>query len=350
MVVQPQNFIMRILALLLVLSCCSYALPAQADQVAIGQGEDGVKLLVNGKALMVNGMNWDYFPIGTNYEYILWEEPEDFIAQALADEMSLLKAMGVNTIRVYTGIPPRWIQHIYEEYGIYTMLNHAFGRYGLMLDGTWAGNTEYSDLRVVELLLQEVTELAETYQDTPGLLLYLLGNENNYGLFWGGAETEDIPTEDRASTARAQHMYQLFDQAAVAMKAIDKSHPVALCNGDLLFLDIVAKECPNVDIFGVNVYRGISFGDLFERVKNEYGKPVLLTEFGADAFNAITMEEAQREQAYYNVGNWKEIYEKLLQNFQSRRPASVSDERRQRFQSLDVYFEQRRAFGRAKKP
>jgi hypothetical protein len=45
------------------------------------------------------------------------------------------------------------------------------------------------------------------------------------------------------------------------------------------------------------------------RLKNEYDKPVLITEFGSDAFNAITMEEAQREQAIYNVANWREIYE-----------------------------------------
>ena len=40
---------------------------------------------------MINGMNWDYFPIGTNYSYSLWTQPESVIQQALDDEMSLLK-------------------------------------------------------------------------------------------------------------------------------------------------------------------------------------------------------------------------------------------------------------------
>jgi len=282
---------------------------AQVNKVVIEQNEKGFKLLSDGKALMVNGMNWDYFPVGTNYSYSLWSQSDDFIKQALDYEMSLLKNMGVNTIRVYTGIQKKWIQYIYETYGIYTMLNHSFGRYGLTLDGAWVVNTEYSDPRVRELLLKEVKELAEEYKDTPGLLLYLLGNENNYGLFWEGAETEDIPVEDRKSTMRARPLYKLFNEAAIVMKSIDSNHPVSLCNGDLLFLDIIAEECKDVDIFGINVYRGISFTDLFDRVKNEYRKPVLLTEFGSDAFNAVTMEEAQREQAIYNVANWKEIYE-----------------------------------------
>lgn len=287
----------------------SVSLSAQAAKVVLESNEKGIKLVVNGQDLMVNGMNWDYFPIGTNYSYSLWSEPDDFIKKALDDEMSLLKSMGVNAIRVYTGIQKKWIKYIYEEYGIYTMLNHSFGRYGLNVGGAWAPNTEYADPRVRELLLKEVRQLAEEYKNTPGLLLYLLGNENNYGLFWDGAETEDIPIEDQRATQRARPMYKLFNEAALAMKAIDKSYPVAICNGDLLFLDIIAQECKDVDIFGINVYRGISFTDLYDRVKKEYGKPVLLTEFGSDAFNAITNEEDQQAQAYYNLGNWREIYE-----------------------------------------
>jgi hypothetical protein len=283
-------------------------LSAQSDRVTVVTTPEGTTLKVNGKDFMINGMNWDYFPIGTNFNYSIWNQPDDIIMAALDEEMGLLKNMGVNAIRVYTGVPARWIEYIYKKHGIYTMLNHAFGRYGVTVDGAWMGNTEYADPRVRELLLRETTEMVREYRNTPGLLLFLLGNENNYGLFWEGAETEDIPIEDRKSTVRAEAMYKLFDEAAAAMKAIDQSHPVALCNGDLLFLDIIARECPNVDIFGTNMYRGVSFGDAFERVRNEYGKPILFTEFGADAFNAINNEEDQLSQAYYMVGNWEEIY------------------------------------------
>ncbi len=282
---------------------------AQADKVTIENNADGVKLIVNGNDFMINGMNWDYFPIGTNYSYSLWNQSDDIIKAALDAEMAMLKNMGVNVIRIYTGVPPKWIRYMYENYGIYTMLNHSFGRYGLTVNREWVGNTNYGDKATRELLLSEVRELAEEYQNTPGLIMYLLGNENNYGLFWEGAETEDIPIEKRKSTKRARDMYTLFNEAAVLMKGVDANHPVAMCNGDLLFLDIIAEECQDVDIFGTNVYRGVSFGDLFERVKNEYGKPVLFTEFGADAFNAVENTEDQVAQAHYMVENWKEIYE-----------------------------------------
>lgn len=257
-------------------------------------------------------MNWDYYPIGTNYTYSLWNQPENVIQGALDSEMALLKNMGVNTIRVYTGIPKKWIEYIYTNYGIYTMLNHTFGRYGLTLNGAWVSNTEYSDANTRELLLKEAKQLATDYKDTKGLLLFLLGNENNYGLFWEGAETENIPLKDRKSTKRARAMYKLFNEAALAIKTIDNSHPIALCNGDLMFLDLITKECPNVDVLGVNVYRGPSFGDLFQRVKKEYGKPVLFTEFGSDAFNTISNKEDQNAQATILKENWKEIYQNAV--------------------------------------
>ncbi len=282
---------------------------AQADKVSIVNNNEGAKLLVNGKNLMINGMNWDYFPIGTNYNYSLWSQSDDFIKAALDTEMPLLKNMGVNAVRIYTGIQPKWIKYIYEKYGIYTMINHSFGRYGLTLNGQWVANTEYSDQRVHDLLLKEVKQLVQEYQNTPGLLLYLLGNENNYGLFWRGAETEDIPIEQRKSTAGAHALYKLFNEAVLSMKSIDNSHPVAICNGDLLFLDIIARECKDIDILGVNMYRGASFGDAFQKTKEVLNKPIMFTEFGSDAYNTVTSEEDQESQAYYLTNNWKEIYQ-----------------------------------------
>lgn len=299
---------MRKIILVLIFLCFSTVIFAQADKVNIETNQSGHRLKVNGKDFMINGMNWDYFPIGTNYNYSLWKQSDDLIISALDSEMSLLKNMGVNSIRQYTGVPPKWIKYIYEKYGIYTMLNHSFGRYGLTIDGTWVPNTDYSNPRTQELLLSEVKGMVTEYKNTPGILLFLLGNENNYGLFWDGAETEDIPLEDRKSTKRAEEMYKIFNRAIVEMKAIDQTHPMAICNGDLLFLDIIAKECKDIDILGVNMYRGETFTDAFTTVKNKFDKPLLFTEFGSDSFNAIDNQEDQKSQAYYLVENWREIY------------------------------------------
>ena len=299
-----KNYLLRIILL-----SCSLSFFAQTNSVKLIDNAQGTRLSVNGNSFMINGMNWDYFPIGTNYSYSLWNQSEDVIKAALDAEMSLLKNMGVNTIRVYTGIQPKWITYIYETYGIHTMLNHSFGRYGLTINGAWVAKTDYSDATTQAVLLEEMKAVVSEYKNTPGLLMYLLGNENNYGLVWKGAETEDLPINEDDYSVAAKYLYQMFNKAAVLMKAIDGSHPVAICNGDLGFLDIVAKECKDVDIYGTNMYRGKSFGDAFKRVKNELNMPIMFTEFGADAFNAVTNEEDQKMQAHFMVENWREIYQ-----------------------------------------
>ncbi len=287
---------------------------SQASKVSVVSNEEGMKLVVNGEDFMINGMNWDYIPIGTNtVNANFWKKSDDIIKAGLDTEMSLLKNMNVNVIRQYTGVPAKWIQYIYENYGIYTMLNHSFGRYGLTLDGVWTPVTIYSEPRTQEFLIAEMEQLVKAYKDTPGLLLYLLGNENNYGLFWAGAETEDFPDEEEkkreVGEKRGRPMYKLMNEVAKKMKAMDASHPVAICNGDVLFIDIIAEECKDIDIYGVNSYRGASFTDMFKVVKEKLNKPIMFTEFGADAFNAIENKEDQKSQAYYMVENWKEIYE-----------------------------------------
>ena len=287
---------------------------AQVEQVSVVNDENGSKLQIDGEDFFVIGMNWDYFPIGENYSYSLWTQPEDLIKDALDQEMSLLKNIGVNVIRVYTGIQPKWIEYIYKNYGIYTVINHSFGRYGLTIDGVYVQNTDYADSQTREQLLKEVNDLVNEYKDVPGLLMWLLGNENNYGLFWGGAETEDIPEGETLESVRARHMYKLFNEGIKEIKKFDTKHPVAICNGDLLFIDIIAEEVPDMDVFGVNAYRGVSFTDAFEKVKEKLDVPIMFTEFGSDAFNALEMREDQLMQTRYFLGNWKEIFQNAYGN------------------------------------
>jgi beta-galactosidase/beta-glucuronidase len=279
-----------------------------AGTVRVEQATGGLTLNVNGKPMMVYGMNWDYFPIGTNYMYSLWTQPDDFIRDALANEMPLLQNMGVNAIRVYAGMPPRWVKYVYETYGIYTIINHPMARYGYTLDGVWIPSVDYSDPRLRAAVKAEVIALADEFRGVPGMLMWLLGNENNYGLSWSSFEIEALPRGER-DAARARHLYAMFGEMIDALKERDPTRPVAIANGDLQYIDLIAEECKNLDVLGTNVYRGISARDLYDVVKEKLGIPVMFTEFGADAWNAREMREDQRAQARYLVGQWQEIYE-----------------------------------------
>ena len=285
----------------------------QTHEVLVRTNEHGNTLIVNGEKFIINGMNWDVIPIGKDaVSADFWKSSDEIIKLGLHHEMSLLRDMNINTIRHYSDIPPKWIEYIYKNYGIYTMINHSFGRYGMSIDGEWNPITDYSNSKMQKILLSEIESMVNEYKNTPGLLLYLLGNENNYGLFWSGAETEDFPEEEAKKMAVGKKygrpMYRLMNEASKIIKKLDSNHPVAICNGDNLFIEIIAKECVDIDILGVNSYRGASFTDLFKSVKEVLNKPLLFTEFGADAFNAVTSSENQKPQAKYLLENWKEIY------------------------------------------
>lgn len=282
--------------------------PAGPATVRVVSGPDGHKLTVDGRDFMVKGVNWDYFPIGTNYNYNFWGQPDDFIKAALANEMTLMRRMGVNAVRLYTGVPPRWIQYIHEEYGIYTILNHTVGRYGYMLGGVWTANVDYSNPGFRAAMRAELAALVEEYKGTPGLLLWLLGNENNYGLSWSSFEIEALPQGEREA-AKARHLYSLFGELIQDIKASDPHHPVSIANGDLQYIDLIAQECKGLDVLGSNMYRGYSMRDAYQVVQDKLGVPLLFTEFGADAFDAKRGQEDGLTQARYLLAQWKEIYE-----------------------------------------
>ncbi len=294
-------------AFALVLCLAPAPASAEAPDVRVVSDDSGRRLQVNGEDFLVFGMNWGYIPIGENYSFNLWNEPEDVIIAALENEMSLLADMGVNAIRVYVGIPPRWVNYIYERWGIYTVINHTCARYGFTLDGAWIPSVDYSDPRLREAVKAEVLGYVDMYADTEGILMWLLGNENNYGLSWASFEIEALP-EGEQHAARARYLYSLFGEITEAIQARD-SRPVSMANGDIQYLELIAEECSTLDIFGTNVYRGISVRDLYERVEEEMGIPVMFTEFGADAFNARELREDQVSQARYLLGQWQEIYE-----------------------------------------
>ncbi len=295
-------------ALLAAAVALASAFPASAQYVQTKKDADGWRLLVDNKPFEVKGVVWSCTPIGETHTYDLWAQSDDFIMRMLDADMPLLKAMGVNTIRAFSTIPPRWVEYIYTKYGIYTMINDLLGRYGTTVNGKWHAVTDYSDLYTRQVLIAQAKKTAETYRGTKGVLMYMLGNESNYGLVWSGSEIENLPTGEQ-NAVRAGYLYSLFEEAMAALKETDPLRPVGLINGDTQYVDLIAELCPSLDILGVNAYRGYRFYDSFyQGIADTLDRPVVLTEAGADAYNALTRQEDQFMQATYLKSQWEELY------------------------------------------
>ncbi len=286
---------------------------AAADSIETYKDANGWKLLVNGDDYYIKGVVWSYSPRGQNYTYNLWGESDDFVRKVLDYEMGLMKAAGINSIRSFGMIPPKWVTYIYREHGIMTVVNPLMGRYGATIGGKWVPFTDYSDSLTRTTLKQEVLDVVRQYKDTPGVLMFALGNESNYGLSWSSFEIENLP-EGEQNTAKARYLYSLYNEVIEAGKAIAPDHLFTIVNGDIQYIDLIAELVPSLDVLGSNAYRGRSFTDLWARVDEKLDLPVVFFEFGSDAFNAREFREDQLSQALVLKDQWQEMYNKAYGN------------------------------------
>jgi len=284
-----------------------------ADKITTVHDAKGWKLQVNDSDYYVKGVVWGYSPKGENYNYNLWAQPESFIKKVVDQEFGLMQEAGINTVRSFGIIPSEWVTYVYEKYGIRFVINHLFGRYGFNVNGNWKPITNYADPDTREAIKQDVLAMVEKYKDTEGVLMFALGNENNYGLSWSSFEIENLPVGEQ-NREKAKSLYSLFNEAIAEAKQIDNTHPYTIVNGDIQYLDLIKALCPDLDVLGSNVYRGKNVGAMWGDVKETYDLPIVFMEFGSDAFNARLNKEDQQSQAWLLREMWQEMYDQSYGN------------------------------------
>jgi hypothetical protein len=214
-------------------------------------------------------------------------------------DFELMKNMGVNTVRIYDHkmtSNKELLGELYRRYGIMVLMGDLFGAYAVGSGASWYRGTNYSDPKHRERLKERVREMVQNYKDEPYILMWVLGNETNYGVA-NSSKRFPVP------------FYKFANEVARMIKELDPNHPVALCNGDTLYLDIFAEECHDIDVFGANSYRGWQGFGFWSDVKTLCGKPVLVTEYGASAYwKGHSAGEAEEAQAEYHMGAWDDIF------------------------------------------
>ncbi len=218
-------------------------------------------------------------------------------------DFQLMKEMGVNTLRIYhhPSQPNKEVlRKMFENYGLRVMMGDYLGKYTLGSGASWFEGTDYENPEHQKAMMESVKAMVLEFKDEPYLLMWVLGNENNYGVASNADKKPDA-------------YFKFVDRVAAWIKSVDPNHPVVLTNGDTLYLDLFAKDCPHVDIFSANVYRGdYGFGSFWDQVASATGKPAFISEFGCPAYaRHLTYQEAEEYQAQYHRGNWLDIEENL---------------------------------------
>ncbi len=219
--------------------------------------------------------------------------------EVFVGDLELMKNMGVNTVRIYHNnnkINVELLREMYQKYGIMVIMGDFLGKYALGSGADWKSGTDYENAWHLASMMRNVEAMVREFKDEPFILMWLLGNENNYGV---------------ASNAdkKPEAYFKFVNAVAKRIKEIDPDHPVAICNGDVLFVDKMAEFAPEVDAYGANVYRGdYGFGAFWDEVRETADRPAFITEYGAPGYSKIAdRDEAEQEQALYHQGSWMDI-------------------------------------------
>jgi len=280
-------------------------LPAKIEIKSTKRG--GYLLYVDKKPFLVKGVGYSPTPIGKGYTYDFFSDPN----KPWLIDGKLMKEAGINCVRIYS--PGKdlekvkeFIKDMYEKYGIYTLMSD-------WLESESYPPANYADQAFKDKTKRRVLKVVETLKDEEGLLLWILGNENNYTFsgnigFWTSEEIEKTRDPRQKQIRKAEVYYSFVNDLAKEIKKIDPLHPIALGNGEDGFLKVASGICKDIDVLAINIYRGKKFGNLFNNIRNSFDKPILLSEFGCDSYNAHKDFEDQEAQSEFLISQWEDLY------------------------------------------
>lgn len=210
--------------------------------------EDARVWTEDGKIWTADGL----YPIkGVCYHPVaIGEETRSF--GSLAQDLALMREMGVNTIRVYEPIAEEAVLDAIAAAGLRVIAGFGYNQGGFydLLSGTYL-------------------DYVRKFRSHPAILFWELGNEYNYHPEWFGGSMDT--------------WYETLREAAAAIHAEDPGHPVATAHGEVPTAELV-ETLADIDIWGLNVYRWDESHKAMADFAALSDKPMYFSELGADSY------------------------------------------------------------------
>lgn len=212
--------------------------PGKTKEVEVSERH----ILVNGAPYLIKGICYHPVPKGSR--------SIDF--GRLTEDLALMVEAGVNTIRVYSPIDDQAVLDEIHAAGLKLIIGFGYNQ-----DGHY------------DILSGSFIDYINKYKDHKAVLMWELGNEYNYHPEWFEGDI--------------RNWYEALNNAAERIHQNDPSHPVTTAHGELP--DTLAlSSCPNVDVWGMNVYRWDNPEAIFSEWAAVSSKPMYLSEAGADSY------------------------------------------------------------------
>jgi hypothetical protein len=231
----------------------------QVDEVSVFERQ----LLVNDNHYLIKGICYHPVAIGSSERSF----------ETIDKDLALMVEAGINTIRVYAPIDNVNVLDKIDAAGLKVIIGIGYNQDGFydMVSGSFI-------------------DYVNKYKNHNAILMWELGNEYNYHPEWFEGDLKN--------------WYNDMNVAADLIHKADSKHPVTTAHGDLP--DALALSLsPNIDVWGMNVYRWVEPESIFSEWKAVSSKPMYLSETGGDSYMTVFAEgyeqgENQKAQADAN--------------------------------------------------
>ncbi|MFH1368547.1 MAG: glycoside hydrolase family 2 TIM barrel-domain containing protein [Elusimicrobiota bacterium] len=238
----------------------------------------GRNLIVNNSTFTVKGVCYSPVKAGyTNANFDWWSDQN-----ACKSDFPLIAAMGANCIRTYSpSAADSYVQAVLDaaaRHGLYVILGYSV---------PW--NQDFSVAANRTPVVNGFTDFVNKWKAHPAVLMWCFGNEID------------------VHTASAAGWFTLLDQASAAAHAAEGAgyHPVTTANQEMDEVAVYDSSVPNLDVWGLNLYRGKTFGAIFSVYSST--KPFMITEWGCDSFDGRVGNANETLQSEYIAGQWEDI-------------------------------------------
>ncbi|MCX5696408.1 MAG: InlB B-repeat-containing protein [Candidatus Omnitrophica bacterium] len=245
------------------------------------------ELLANGiyaeKEYVVKAICYQPIPIGADYDY--FDRAGDADKRAIYErDFAFLESAGFNTIRTWTEVNQLLLDTAYRHKIKVCM--------GFSIDP----KLNFPDPAVRKGIKDRFSKYVTLFKDHPAVLFWMLGNEQNY-------TNGDNPS-----------WYTLANELGEIAHSLEGAypHPVAIVEGDLGNIGNAGRSANDavlnkIDLWASNVYRGKSFDVFFRDYKARSNKPLLISEYGIDAYDSRNRQVAEMTQMLWDRALWQEI-------------------------------------------
>ena len=236
------------------------ATDVKTDVITINERQ----LLVNDMPYLIKGICYHPVPVGSNQRSF----------ENIDQDLSLMVEAGVNTIRVYLPIDDKMVLDKIDAAGLKVIMGFGYG-----------DPKDPYNIRSGNFM-----NYVKTFKTHNAILMWELGNEYNYHPEWFDGDIKN--------------WYTAMNKAADLLHVNDARHPISTAHGDLPDAIALAMS-PNIDIWGMNVYRMVQPESIYSEWENSSSKPMYFSEAGADSYMAHSAHgynqgENQRAQADAN--------------------------------------------------